>query len=151
VTFSISDGMHMHTSICRQFNRLLFLLGFAAAGDLTAQAVPCVTDADSASVVEAHFTMLVTRSDSLSLAKMGLSYQPPTSVGVVADEAVCAAGVAAHNALYQADTASFVSRAVVLQVGANRYVLWAVAPRVGDGRDLFFVFDTSWTLVKLLM
>ena len=111
---------------------------------------PCITAADSAESMRARFELLVTRMDSVRLAQIGLAYRPTAGVQVVNDPQICQAGVQAHNALYP-DSHHHITRAVILQVGTDRYLLWAVKQRSGRGRDLTFVFDLGWRLIDLLV
>jgi hypothetical protein len=88
--------------------------------------------------------------DSVRLAQIELPYRPPAGVVVIQDEQTCHAGARAYNALYP-DRQQHIKRAVIVRVGNDRYVLWAVRHRGGRGRDLNFVFDLNWHLVKLLI
>jgi hypothetical protein len=111
---------------------------------------PCVTSRDSLDLVQSHFANMVAKADSTTLARLGLPYRPAAGVAGVTEADICRTGIAAYNALYP-DSAEQVQRAVVVQVGEDRYVLWAVRERRrGPGRDLYFVFDPRWHLVKLL-
>jgi hypothetical protein len=111
---------------------------------------PCVTAADSAESLRVSFDLLTQRMDSIRLAQIELPYRPTAGVTVIRDDATCRAGIRAHNALYP-DPQQHIKRAVILRVGSERYVLWAVRHRSGRGRDLQFVFDLNWHLVKLLV
>jgi hypothetical protein len=71
-------------------------------------------------------------------------------VSVVTDEEICQIAVNAFNSLYRGDSTNFISRAVVVRVGADHYVVWGVRPRSGMGRDLYFVFDRAFNFLKLL-
>jgi hypothetical protein len=82
---------------------------------------------------------------------MGLPYRPVEGVSVVTDNRTCSMAIDAYNALYQRDTASFVSRALVILVASNRYIVWGVRPRLNNGGgQLFFLFDGAFHFVKLL-
>jgi hypothetical protein len=119
---------------------------------LPAQGLPqsCVTSPDSADQVRLHFHDLVTKADSAGLARLRLPYRPAAGISVVTDEETCQIAINAFNDLYQDDSTNFISRAVVIRVGADRYVVWGVRPRSGKGRDLYFVFDQAFNFLKLL-
>ncbi len=110
----------------------------------------CVTNPDTTDGVRVNFHQLVAEADSVSLAKLGLPYRPVDDVAVIADEATCGLAVNAFNGLYQSDSSKYIARALVMRVGANRYVVWGVRPRSSDGRDLYFVFDQTFQFVKLI-
>jgi hypothetical protein len=88
--------------------------------------------------------------DSVGLAEIELPCRPAGGVKVIEDDEVCRAGIRAYNALYP-DRQHHIKRAVIVRVGNDRYVLWAVRHRSGRGRHLQFVFDLNWHLVKLLV
>jgi hypothetical protein len=92
---------------------------------------------------------MVAKADSTTLSGLGLPYRPATGVAGVDDESHCRAGISAYNALFP-NAADHIERAVLVQVGEDRCVLWAVRERHSGGRHLYYVFDRQWHLVKVL-
>jgi hypothetical protein len=93
---------------------------------------------------------MVDREDAATLSALGLPHRPAAGVTVITNNAVCSAGISAHNALFGKNRTAYISRAAVVRVGTDRYVLWGVTSRTGAGRDLYFVFDTAWSLVTII-
>jgi hypothetical protein len=122
--------------------------GISARPQIWQQA--CVTNPDTAESARLHFLQLVTRYDSVRLADLSLPYRPAEGVSVIASEQTCGLAVAAFNQHYSDDSSTHIARALVLKVGADRYVVWGVRPRSPGGRDLYFIFDEGFSLRKVM-
>jgi hypothetical protein len=102
----------------------------------------CVTNQDSTLATRVYFTEAVKNFPDTLLTLYGLPRQSVPDISVVTDDSLCARARDAFNAAYPTtDTLYVVTRAIVLRVGPERYV---VAPARQRGPLRKVVFDSAF-------
>ena len=129
---------------------LVLSMGFAKPPQNVTDPV-CVTQADTVRPHLEKFQWMVAHTSPPILSDMSLSSNPPGGVTVVADEALCSQAVTAYNAqLIGADTSLAVTRVIVLQVGADRFVVTRATSPTGPGWRSWYIYDSSFQFLHAM-
>jgi hypothetical protein len=111
----------------------------------------CVTQADTVRPHLEKLQWIVANSPTTVLADLNLSSNPPGGVTVVTDEAICSQAVAAFNGqLIGSDTSLAVTRVIVLQAGADRFVVTRATSPTGSGWRSWNIYDTNFQFLHAI-
>jgi len=128
-----------------RFIALVTVVSVGMGSRLSAQGGPCLSQPDSVAAFLVATRHVYEHSDSTALASLGIPWATEARVQVVADSAVCAAGLTAFNLLVgTAGTAQAEVSAYIYSLNGAGYAF--IRPRDGTdyGAHPVYFFSMSW-------
>ena len=111
----------------------------------------CVTQADTVRPHLEKLQWIVANSPPAVLSDLDLPSNPAGGVTVVADEAICSQALTAFNGqLVGSDTTLAVTRVIVLQAGADRFVVSRATSPTGPGWRSWNIYNTSFQFLRAM-